>query len=80
MQYRRDPVPNTGCSNQKWSSFYKYPKTIQEKSQSFAYPDLVRAKRRARNLPNAWKDVPRTDAGDHCWKRNKKRLKQWMKL
>lgn len=79
MVYRRDPVPRTGGLYWRWPQIVKYPKTTQERREAVAYPDFVRPSRRGNNLPNSWDDVPRADLGDRCWKRNKKRLRQWMK-
>ncbi len=77
MVFRRDPIPGIGG---KWFDCYKRPKTQQERRYSFAYPKrFVRARRNATMLPNAWDDIPRSDIYDRCWKRSKKRRKQWMR-
>lgn len=76
MAFRRDPIPGTG---QCRSNYYKRPKSHQERRSSLAHPKLVRPHRRAKKLPNAWDDIPRSNAIDRCWKRNQKRRKQWMR-
>nr|WP_287412309.1 hypothetical protein [Pseudodesulfovibrio sp.] len=76
MIFRRDPIPGTGRCR---SNFYKRPKSHQERRLSLAYPKLVHTRRKAKTLPNAWNDISRSNAIDRCWKRNKKRRKQWMR-
>lgn len=77
MVFRRDSIPRTGGCN--WFKCLKRPKTQQERRLSLACPELVRPRRNMNILPNAWDDIPRSDVTDHCWKRNKKRRKQWMR-
>lgn len=60
-------------SRDEWDDAYKYVgwyrkiRTTQERRAAYAYPELVRARRNATNLPNAWDDI------------NVKRLKSWKK-
>lgn len=80
MQFRRAPVPRTGRKPEwRWHHFYKYPRTSQERRQAAACPDFVRPRRRGNYLPHSFDDVPRGDLKDRSWKRNKKRLRQWMR-
>ncbi len=80
MVFRRDPIARTGRNSEwHWSHFYKYPKTNQERRQTAAYPEFIRTRRRGNHLPHNLDDIPRGDARDHCWKRNNKRQKQWMR-
>jgi hypothetical protein len=79
MIYRRDPVPKTGHSGGCWGDYFKTPQTHQERRQAAAYPEFVRSRRSVLHLPDAWEDNARSNIGDHCWKRNKKRRKQWMR-
>lgn len=53
----------------------RLPRSTQERRQSQeTWEGLVkiRAKRNARNLPDAWDDVPRDDFDDRCWKRHRR--------
>lgn len=80
-RFRCDPVPFIGNRSFRnyFGSYYKRPKTTQERRLYFAEPDLVRCKRNAANLPNVWDDYQRSDIRNRkCWKRNKIK-KQWMK-
>lgn len=80
MTFRRDPVPGVGRRwRWRWQDFYKYPKTHQEIRSSLVAPAFVRPKRRANRLPHGLDDRCRSDHRDRCWKRDKKRRKQWMK-
>lgn len=65
-------------------SYYRHPRTHGEKKQACAHADeygeqIVRAKRRYNNVPDAWdeycSDVYRTEKS---WKHNSKRRKQWI--
>lgn len=80
--FRCDPVPfvsKSGRFKNYFGSYYKRPKTTQERRLSFASPDFVRDKRNFTNLPNVWDDYQRSDIRNRkCWKRNKVK-KQWMK-
>lgn len=77
--YRKDPVPGIFKKRYHFKDWYKAPKTTQEKRKSFEYPDFVRGKRKAHQLPNAYDDWQRSDVRYRkAWK-NKKIRKQWMK-
>ncbi len=75
-EFRKDPVPGTG--NGRWHSYWRHPKTTQERKITCSCNDrYTRGKRR--NLPNTWDDIRRSDIlVKHSWKKLKKR-KQWMK-
>lgn len=76
--YRYDPVPYVYRWRGHRTSVYRHPKTTQERKLSLAYPEYVRAKRRANNLPDTWDDYTRSDiAIKKSWKKIKKR-RQWM--
>jgi len=77
--YRQTPVPWTGNRRGYFKSYYKFPKTTQERKWSYAYGEYVRGKRRGHILPNTWDDRLRGDVDNRkCWK-NKKIKRQWMK-
>lgn len=80
FRFRCDPIPGVrkgGCNY--FSSYYKTPKTVNEKKAWFASEGYGRAKRNIRNLPEPWDDHPRADRYlDKSWKKNKIR-RQWMK-
>lgn len=69
--------------NEVWV-YYRHPRTHGEIKQACAHADeygeqIVRAKRRYKNVPDAWDDycsnVYRTEKS---WKHNSKRRKQWV--
>jgi len=76
--FRYTPVPFTGKKSWRFGSFYKKPKTTQERRWSYAHREYVRGKRRDHMLPNVWDDRLRGDVDNRkCWKSQKKK-KQWM--
>lgn len=79
--YRFDPVP--GISKFKGSyfgSWYKTPKTTNEKRQWYNSEGYGRIKRSPSYLADSWDDYPRADRYyDSCWKKNKKVRRQWQK-
>ena len=80
FRYRAEPVPYVGCKRWHFSSFYKTPRTANERRKSFACdPSFVRGKRNFMHLPNAYDDRTRSDYYiKKSWKKSKIR-KQWMK-
>ena len=80
-RFRIDPVPKTGLNYYgNFAHWYKRPKTTQERRLYYAYPEYVRGRRHACNLPNAWDDWQRADGRDkYSWKKSFKCKKQWMK-
>ena len=80
FRFRYDPVPGV----RKWArsyfnSYYKTPKTRNERRAWGNSEGYGRARRSPINLPNAWDDHPRADRYlDKSWKKNKIR-RQWMK-
>ena len=77
--YRETPVPSTGKLRGCFKSYYKRPKTTQERRWACAHGKYVRGKRRSHVLPDSWDDMPRGDIDNRkCWK-NKKIGRQWMK-
>ncbi len=77
--FRCEPVPFIWKNRYRFREWYKRPEVMQEKRLSFAYPDLVRGKRKAHALPNAWDDWNRGDVGTRKSWKNKRIKKQWMK-
>lgn len=79
FRFRIDPVPF--IHKKVWGNFsnwYKTPRVMNEKRQSFT--KYCRAKRNAKNLPNAWDDYLRSDVRHrHSWKKRFKCKKQWAK-
>jgi hypothetical protein len=74
--FRYDPVP--GIHKRKNCHYYRHFRTTQEMRWSYAYPEYVRGKRRQKNLPTIWDDVP-VDRWNHkSWKKQTKKEKQWM--
>lgn len=81
FRFRIDPVPFfwPGSGSYRFRNWYKFPKVMQEKRASFAYPELVRGKRKAHALPDPWDDWKRGDVRTRRSWKNKKIKKQWMK-
>lgn len=79
FRYRIDPVPFIRKRVRgNFSNWYKTPRVMNEKRQSFT--KFCRAKRNARNLPNPWDDYLRSDIRSrHSWKKRFKCRKQWEK-
>jgi hypothetical protein len=80
FRFRIDPVPGVHkLCNSYFTSYYKTPKTSNEKRQWYASEGYGRRKRSPRYLADSWDDYPRADRYyDSSWKKNKIR-KQWMK-
>jgi hypothetical protein len=77
--YRQTPVPHTGRRRWYFRSYYKHPKTTQEKRQGYEYKEFIRGKRHPANLPDVWEDHPRGDVRSRKSWKNKKIKRQWMK-
>lgn len=75
VKYRHDPVPHTSCFRPSRGCL-RHMRTTQERRWSFAYPEFVRGKRTAPNIPNAWDDDFRP--WPKSWKDCTKKRKQWM--
>lgn len=76
LGFRTGPVPGTGHKH-RYGSYYRHPKTTQERRISHVHKGYVRAKRNARHLPNTWDDVHRNYWNRRCWKDCTKKRKQW---
>lgn len=76
--FRYDPVPKIRKCKSRRSSYYRKPKTFQERKLSCdkKIKDFIKPKRNMMNLPNSWDNILRNK--NHCWKA-KKIKKQWMK-
>ena len=65
---------NYGKTFSYWG-YHRYPKTTQERriNDSDEHREYVRSKRRGKNIPHAWDDIP-VAAWDErrCWKSNRK--------
>lgn len=77
--YRMDPVPRTGKPKWTFGKWYKRPQTTQERRAFYAYPEYVRGRRHACNLPETWNDAERADIRTRKSWKSKKIKYQWMK-
>lgn len=68
--YRETPVPYTRKRRRHKGSFYRRPKTTQEKRLGYEDTEYVRGKRRPHMLPDAWEDMPRFRT--KSWKKYRK--------
>jgi hypothetical protein len=75
-EYRKDPIPGIHKRKNHRGSWMRTGFCMNEKR---AYDkEFTRAKRKPKNLPDAWNDYPRADTlNKHSWKKQKKE-KQWM--
>ncbi len=80
FRYRCESVPGIHkFRGSYFKSYYKTPKSNNERKAWYASEGYGRIKRSPINLPNAWDDYPRADRYyDKCWKKNKIK-RQWMK-
>jgi len=81
FRFRCGPVPGirNWSGGSYFSSYYKTPKTQNERKAWYNSEGYGRAKRAPINLPNAYDDRQRSDRSlDRSWKKNKIR-RQWMK-
>jgi len=68
--YRKTPVPYTRKRRGHRSSFYRHPKTTQEKRWGYVDTEYVRGRRKPSMLPDSWEDMPRADIGiKKSWKK-----------
>lgn len=76
--FRSGPVPGIRRRRSHRGSYYRHPKTTQERRLSCdnEIKEFIKPSRNFRNLPDVWEEIPRNR--DHCWKA-KKIKKQWMK-
>lgn len=76
--YAGEPVPGS-AKRRGGRGHYRHPATTAERRQNMPVaPDdepPARAARRSANLPSLYDDLQRSDAGVHCWKRQRKA--QW---
>lgn len=76
VAFRGGPIPHISVKNRR-GSYYRHPKTTQEKRMSQKeYKTFCRASR-CNHLPSAYDDMFRSVPGS--WKSNYKCKKQWMK-
>lgn len=77
-EFRKGPVPGTGVRHEHRGSYFRHPKTMNEKRQAaiVEYKEFVSPKRNVRNLPDAWNDDGRCRS--KSWKDQSKKRKQWM--
>ena len=80
FRFRYDSVPGIHKHRVSYfKSYYKTPKTTNEKRLWYASEGYGRSRRSPRYLAEAWDDYPRADRYyDSSWKKNKIR-RQWMK-
>ena len=78
FKYRFDPVPYTGRYKNTIRSYYRHPKTTNERRQSCKknIQQYIRPKRNFKNLINCYDDHYIADNQTRSWKRSKK-LRQW---
>lgn len=81
--FRKGPIPGTGRARWKFSSYYRYPKTLQEhrwaealradREELLEYSSIpLKARDRDNYLPTAWDDVPRSEHAKKNWKAYRK--------
>ena len=76
MRTRGITIPRTGKNRWRFSSYYKHPKTTQEKRIGYGLiadgmRQFLRRKRSPINLPNSYDDIPK-----HQPRRNWKRFRR----
>lgn len=76
--FRKGPVPGTGVRHNHRGSYYRHPKTMNEKRQSanVEYKEYIPPKKHILNIPDAWDEIPRSKS--KSWKDQTKKRKQWM--
>ena len=77
VEFRREPVPGTHKrrGGGYGTTVLRRPRTTQERRAYLRDESSVRlrARRSAKNLPNAWDDIVRSDIFDHkSWKRHRR--------
>jgi hypothetical protein len=79
FNYRFDPVPFTGGYKNTVRSYYRHPKTTNERKQSCqkSTQQYIRSKRNFKNLINSYDDPYIADNKIRSWKRTKK-IRQWV--
>jgi len=79
-RFRIDPVPYVRTYKGWFGTWFKTPKTTQEKRFFYSCEEYVRGKRRPRSLANSCDDVIRSDVRTRkSWKKRYKCRKQWGK-
>lgn len=69
--FRQAPVPRTGKRN--WRSYYRSPKTFQERKELANAEEYgIKVRGRRKHLPTNYDDIPHSDHGIKCWKRYRK--------
>lgn len=72
--YRQTPVPYTRKIRRHKGTFYRRPRTTQEKRWGHIDKEFIRGKRHSRYLPDAWEDMPRADIRiKKSWKKYRKK-------
>ena len=76
FRFRYDPVPHIH-THTKHNSYFRHPKTFQEKKMSLAYNKLfIRSKRNINNLPSEYNGIYKHKY--KSWKHCTTKRKQWM--
>jgi len=71
--FRKTPVPYTRRRRGHKGSFYRHPKTTQEKRWGYVDSEFIRGARRPHMLPDNWEDIPRSDIRiKKSWKKYRK--------
>lgn len=79
LGFRNGPVPGVHKIRWKFKSYYRRPRTTQERRISCGYKEYVRFSRNVINLPTTYDDVRRSSNGSRCWKDCTKKRKQWVR-
>lgn len=76
--FREGPVPGTGKRTWHRGSYYRHPKTTNEKRQAAIVEnkEFIKPRRNVHNLVDVWDEIPRHR--EKSWKSQSKKRKQWM--
>lgn len=69
--FRKMPIPRTGVN--RWRSYYRSPKTFQERKEIARTEEFgVKVRGRRKHLPTNYDDIPHGDNHIKCWKHYRK--------
>lgn len=76
--FREGPVPGTGKARWHRGSYYRHPKTTNEKRKAAIVEDkeFIKPSRRIHHLADVYDEIPRHF--EKSWKSQSKKRKQWM--
>lgn len=75
-RFRQDPVPGIGRNRWHFGCWYRFPRTTAEFRDMAAPENEPYIRRRRKQLPTAWDDIPKCI--QRSWKEQSKKRKQWM--